>query len=229
MEDMKFTEALERVFEIMEGRPEIKEIKFNRKDDLFSIISDTDILMCVGDEFRKRKKIKFQDQQNEGLKNTMRLVRCISKVVLVRGKIIPSQLVVGKKYWIDDSTIRKDYYGDEYAQVYLDEAGKNRVGDMRTSYFETIYRYLNYGVPLSTYINTHTGFLLKDIISWCLNNPHHSLANHLIMYIHDNKLNTADNMEKEFVVNHVSAKEFAERGMIEKYMKYMGYSIQCVE
>lgn len=154
----------------------------------------------------------------------MRLVRCISE-----RKTMPGQLVVGKKYWIDDSTAWKDSDGDEYAQVYLDEAKENRVGDMLTSHFETIYRYLNYGASLSDYLNTHMGFLLKDIISWCLNNPNHSLANNLVLYIHDNKLDTAENMEKEFVVNSVPFKEFAERGMQEEYTKYMGYSMYCID
>ena len=154
----------------------------------------------------------------------MRLVRCISE-----RKTMPGQLVVGKKYWIDDSTAWKDSDGDEYAQVYLDEAKENRVGDMLTNHFETIYRYLNYGASLSTYLNTHTGFLLKDIISWCLNNPNHSLACNLILYIHDNKIDTAENMEKEFVVNSVPFKEFVERGMEEEYMKYKGYSMYCID
>ncbi len=154
----------------------------------------------------------------------MRLVRCISE-----RKTMPGQLIVGKKYWIDDSTAWKDSDGDEYAQIYLDEAKEHRVGDMLTSHFKTIYRYLNYGGSLSSYINTHTGFLLKDIISWCLNNQEHQLSEKLILYIHDNKLDKKENMEKEFVVNSISFREFAERGMEEEYMKYMGYSMYCID
>ena len=154
----------------------------------------------------------------------MRLVRCVSE-----RKAIQSQLVVGKKYWIDDSTAWKDSDGNVYAQVYLDEARENLVGNMDTSYFVSIYRYLNYGGSLATYINTHTGFLLKDIISWCLNKPGDSLANNLISYIHDNNLDVSENMEKEFVVNSVPFKEFVDRGMEEEYMKYMGYSMYCID
>lgn len=154
----------------------------------------------------------------------MRLVRCISE-----RKSMPGQLIVGKKYWIDDSTAWKDSDGDEYAQVYLDEAKENRVGKMLTTHFETVYRYLNHGGSLSSYINTHTGFLLKDIINWCLNNPEHQLSEKLIMYIFNNNLNTKENMEKEFVVNSIPFKEFAEKGMEEEYLKYLGYSMHCIE
>ena len=122
----------------------------------------------------------------------MKLVKCITERTS-----IPEQIIVDKKYWIDETTEYKDCDGDEYAEVYLDEAKKHRVGMIQTKHFETVYRYLNYGESLSNYINSHTGFLLKDIISWCLSNPTSSLANNLIMYIHDNKLDAEENMEKE--------------------------------
>lgn len=154
----------------------------------------------------------------------MRLVRCISE-----RKSMPGQLIVGKKYWIDDSTTWKDSDGDEYAQVYLDEKKENMVGHMSTNHFETIYRYLNYGASLSHYLNTQTGFLLKDIISWCLNNWEQQLSQKLIMYIHDNKLNKKENMEKEFIINSTPFKEFVERDMADEYMKYLGYSMCCID
>ena len=154
----------------------------------------------------------------------MELVRCISERNINKG-----QLTVGKKYWMDVSTKYKDTDGDEYAQIYLDEDKTKYVGNMHTSHFEIVYRYLNYGDSLSNYINSHIGFLLKDIIGWCLNNSNHSLAEHLILYIHDNKLDVPENMEKDFVVNSVPFKEFAERGMEEEYMKYMGYSMYCID
>ena len=31
--DMRYTEALRKLFEVMEGRPDIKEVKFNREND----------------------------------------------------------------------------------------------------------------------------------------------------------------------------------------------------
>lgn len=154
----------------------------------------------------------------------MELVRCISE-----RKSMPEQITVGKKYWVDYSTAWRDHDGDEYARVYLDEAKKHRVGELMTSNFQIVYRYLNYGESLGNYVNSHIGFLLKDIIRWCLNNPGHSLANNLIKYIHENKLNIEENMEKEFVVNSIPYKEFAERGMEEEYMKYMGYSMYCID
>lgn len=154
----------------------------------------------------------------------MKLVKCITERTS-----IPEQIIVDKKYWIDETTEYKDCDGDEYAEVYLDEAKKHRVGMIQTKHFETVYRYLNYGESLSNYINSHTGFLLKDIISWCLSNPTSSLANNLIMYIHDNKLDAEENMEKDFVVNSIPYKEFAKRGMQEEYIKYMGYSMYCLD
>ena len=79
----------------------------------------------------------------------MELVRCISE-----RKSMPEQITVGKKYWIDYSTAWKDHDGDEYAQVYLDEAKEHRVGELMTSHFETVYRYLNYGESLTHYVNS---------------------------------------------------------------------------
>lgn len=157
---------------------------------------------------------------------SMRLVRCICE----RNQM-PGQIVVGKKYWIDDSTTWEDSDGDEYAQVYLDEYKQHKVGNMLTSHFKTIYRYLNYGVSLSNYINSNIGFLLKDIIRWCVVNEssENPLASNLILYISDKHLDAAENMEKEFVVNSVSFREFVERGMEKEYEKYMGYSLYCMD
>lgn len=153
----------------------------------------------------------------------MELVRCITERDSNKG-----QLVVGNIYWMDASTAYKDSDGDEYAKIYLDEAKTQYVGNLLTIHFEIVYRYLNYGASLSNYINTNVGFLLKDIIGWCLNNSNHSLAEHLILYIHDNKLDIPENMEKEFVVNSKPFREFAEHGMEEEYMKYMGYSVEVL-
>ena len=54
MEDMKYTEALKMIFKVMEGRPDIKEIKFDRENDSFDIISDTGVHVCFGSEFRDK-------------------------------------------------------------------------------------------------------------------------------------------------------------------------------
>lgn len=155
---------------------------------------------------------------------SMRLVRCITE-----RKGIPGQITVGKKYWIDDSTLWKDSDGDEYAEVYTDEKKGHKVGNLLTSHFETMYRYLNYGGSLSSYINTHTGFLLKDIISWCIKEGSNQLAEKLILYIHDNKLDIDENMEKEFIINHIPFNEFAERGKAEEYSEYLGYYLYCID
>lgn len=53
---MKYTEALKMIYEIMENRPDIKEIKFDRDNDSFDVISsDGHIHMCFGKEFRNIK------------------------------------------------------------------------------------------------------------------------------------------------------------------------------
>ena len=52
----------------------------------------------------------------------MELVRCISERKTNKG-----QLTVGKKYWMDVSTKYKDSDGDEYAQIYLDEAKTQKI------------------------------------------------------------------------------------------------------
>lgn len=62
-----------------------------------------------------------------------------------------------------------------------------------------------------------------------MNNQGHSVADNLTKYIHENNLDIDENMEKDFVVNSIPYKEFAERGMGEEYMKYMGYSMYCID
>ena len=51
---MRYTEALSKLFEVMESRPDIKEVKFDRENDSFDVISDTGIHVCFGNEFRNR-------------------------------------------------------------------------------------------------------------------------------------------------------------------------------
>lgn len=49
---MKYTEALRKLFEVMQGRTDILEVKFDRENDSFDVISKDGIHMCFGDEFR---------------------------------------------------------------------------------------------------------------------------------------------------------------------------------
>lgn len=51
---MRYTEALRKLFEVMEDRPDIKEVKFDRENDSFDIISDTGVHVCFCDEFRNK-------------------------------------------------------------------------------------------------------------------------------------------------------------------------------
>lgn len=153
----------------------------------------------------------------------MRLVRCTSAE-----EMLQNQTTVGNKYWIDDSTSRK-INGYEYAKVYLDEAKTKFIGTLKTCHFKTIYRYLNYGDSLGNWVNTNRGFILKDIISWCLRNPSHQLSEKLLFYIKDNNLDIKENLEKEFIVNSVPFKEFQEKGMEKDYLKYLGYYLRCID
>ena len=49
---MRYTEALRKLFEVMQGRTDILEVKFNREDDSFDVISNDSIHVCFGSEFR---------------------------------------------------------------------------------------------------------------------------------------------------------------------------------
>lgn len=53
---MKYTKALRMVYEIMENREDIKEIKFDRDNGSFDVISPNgDIHICFENEFRNTK------------------------------------------------------------------------------------------------------------------------------------------------------------------------------
>ena len=64
MDDMRYTVALRKLFEVMEGRTDIDEVKFNRENDSFDVISSSGVHVCFGNEFRNShntgyKKIKW--------------------------------------------------------------------------------------------------------------------------------------------------------------------------
>lgn len=55
MENIKYTEALRKLFEVMEGRSDIKEVKFDKNNDSFDVIDiNNNVHMCFGDEFRNK-------------------------------------------------------------------------------------------------------------------------------------------------------------------------------
>jgi hypothetical protein len=80
---------------------------------------------------------------------------------------------------------------------------------------------LNYN-SLNSYINTHDSFKLKHIIEWCCKNTNYQLAEKLLLYIGDNNLS---DMESNYMVNHISFNEFANREKEEEYDKYLGYDM----
>lgn len=72
MDDMRYTVALRKLFEVMEGRTDIDEVKFNRKNDSFDVISSGGVHVCFGDEFRNAhnigyKKIKWSGDDPHGM------------------------------------------------------------------------------------------------------------------------------------------------------------------
>lgn len=54
MDDMKYTEALKKLFEVMDGRSDINEVKFDRENDTFDVITTSGTHVCFGDEFRNK-------------------------------------------------------------------------------------------------------------------------------------------------------------------------------
>lgn len=158
----------------------------------------------------------------------MEEVRCISE-----RKTNPEQIKVGLIYFIDEDSIYTDNEGDTYADVYSDRSKEHLVGKLLKKHF---VRYQNLSCDnLSYYINYHQGFLLRDIIDWCETHSHkrstidrYQLAEKLLEYINDNGLNTEENMDKQYIVNHVPFNEFASRDKAEEYRKYLGYSMYCV-
>ena len=53
---MKYTEALRKLFEVMEGRTDILKVEFDRENDSFDVISNDGIHICFGNEFRSAHK-----------------------------------------------------------------------------------------------------------------------------------------------------------------------------
>ena len=65
MEYMKYTEALRKLFEVMEGRPDINEVKFDRENDSFDVVSNTGVHICFGNEFRNSEIGKLLKRKGE--------------------------------------------------------------------------------------------------------------------------------------------------------------------
>lgn len=48
---MKYIEALMKLFEVMQGRPDILEVKFDRENDSFDVITKDGTHVCFCNEF----------------------------------------------------------------------------------------------------------------------------------------------------------------------------------
>lgn len=153
----------------------------------------------------------------------MQLVKCISKIAL------SDILKAGKKYWMDESSKHDDIVLGECADIYLDEEKKDYLGSYSVKYFKTMYRYLNYGMSLTMYINTNTEFLLSDIIHWCSNNLNYQISGKLLSYIRDNNLNSLENMNKGYRIVSTPYNVFESNNKLDEYEKYFGYSLVCTD
>lgn len=110
------------------------------------------------------------------------------------------------------------------------------IGDLlnKLNYNREIYISLKEDIIMSEIINiestidTKREVALKDIINWCSSHPTHQAAEKLMLIITDEKLNTDENMEKMFIINHIPFEEFLKAGKAYGYLKYLGYSLYCV-
>lgn len=50
---MRYTEALRKLFEVMQGRTDILEVKFDRENGKFKVISNNGIHVCFENEFKR--------------------------------------------------------------------------------------------------------------------------------------------------------------------------------
>lgn len=91
--------------------------------------------------------------------SNMRLVRCIEE-----RHTNPEQITKGKLYWIDDITRYRDFDGDEYGKIYLDEEKSCYIGNLKTSHFKIVHRYLRYGFSPFSDACSDSGNLLEDIL-----------------------------------------------------------------
>ena len=151
----------------------------------------------------------------------MKLMRCVS-----RDKMMPTAIVVGNQYWIDVDDSYTYFDGDKFVDVYIDKDKRERLGTMNLCHFSES---AEDPIKLCNYVNNHRGLPLKDIISWCKDNPTTSLSQRLTLYIRDNKLDVEENMEKEFLINSVPYRAFAERGRSKEYERYLGLSLYTAE
>lgn len=121
MDNMKYTEALRKLFEVMEGRPGICQVKFDRENDSFDVIGNDSVHTCFGDEFRNKGNVD------------MKKVECIS----VRDIPSLNKIRVGKIYYLDLSSLDGDFEGDWYGKIYEDIRKNEYVGRFKLSHFKT--------------------------------------------------------------------------------------------
>ncbi|MEO3123162.1 hypothetical protein [Mediterraneibacter gnavus] len=54
MEGMRYTEALRKLNDVMQGREDIKEVKFDKENNMFEVADINGCIhVCFGDEFSK--------------------------------------------------------------------------------------------------------------------------------------------------------------------------------
>lgn len=155
----------------------------------------------------------------------MECVRCIE-----RRETMPNQLEEGKLYWLDEDSKYIDPDGDTYATIYRDAEATKEIGVLHIKHFRTDYKQIKYGLSLNAYLNTNQGILLEDIIDCCVKNAiNDSVARNILKYIKDRKLDTLENMQKEFLIKSNPLKYYEENGRVEEYAAYFGYSVEMRE
>lgn len=157
----------------------------------------------------------------------MRFVKCMNNnIIHENGK----NLKIGNKYWVDDNEgCCCIAYNKDLVCTYADENKKEYIDLCDPDNFETINRGLKYRCSLLMYVNTHTELLLKDILEWCMNNLDMPIACSVLKIINDENLLLKENIYKCYVVNHSPYDEFIKRDRGSDYMKYLGYSLYCVD
>lgn len=70
MDDMKYTDALAKLYEVMAGRKDILGVKYNHKDNSFSVETTSGRHICFENEFKNMQK---QEKTNNA--NTVKIIQ----------------------------------------------------------------------------------------------------------------------------------------------------------
>lgn len=156
----------------------------------------------------------------------MRKIICVNT-----RRTFPSQLQIGKVYYLNEDTVFLDYEGDSYGRIYSDPYLNIEVGNMLLDHFdfEDSTKKLFVFDNLYQYINTNQSFLLKDIVKWCVRNINEPMSQYILELIEDRNLITGENLCKRYSIYHLSLDEFIRFKINRECLKYMGYELYCLD